>query len=230
VQKTEAAGGAELVFQMKMEVPGTGQPMVMTGTGLEDVKAGKTQVRLNVPGAGEMEVVGDGYVMYMRSQLFGAALGGKEWIKIDLERASESLGVDLGAMGSAGQGASEQLRLLEKVSDGVTEEGREQVRGVDTTHYSATVDLRDYPGQDLDKLIEVTGQSEIPMDVWIDDDERIRRLEWEQVFRQGPVEVRADLTAEYVRFGVPVDIDIPDDDEVFDGTDLGIEQLEQGLG
>jgi hypothetical protein len=230
VQKTQAAGGAEIVFQMKMDVPGTAQPVVMTGTGLEDVKARKTQIRMNVPGAGELEVVGDGFVMYMRSELFGSALGGKEWIKIDLERASESLGVDLGAMGKVGQGASEQLRLLESVSDGVTEEGREEVRGVETTHYSATIDLRDYPGQNLDRLIELTGQSEIPTDVWIDDEQRVRRMEWEQVFRAGPVELRAELIAEYVRFGVPVDIEIPGEDEVFDGTELGIQELEQDLG
>jgi hypothetical protein len=29
-------------------------------------------------------------------------------------------------------------------------------------------------GGDMDKLIELTGQSQIPVDVWIDDDQRIR--------------------------------------------------------
>ena len=36
----------------------------------------------------------------------------------------------------------QQLRMLRAVSGDVTEHGREQVRGADTTHYSATVDLR----------------------------------------------------------------------------------------
>jgi hypothetical protein len=45
--------------------------------------------------------------------------------------------------------------------------------------------------------------------------------------RQGPVEVKMDITAEYVRFGVPVDVDVPDDEEVFDATDLAVQQMEQ---
>jgi hypothetical protein len=44
------------------------------------------------------------------------------------------------------------------MSDGVTDEGREQVCGVETTHYSATVDLGKVPAGNVDKLIEVAGQ------------------------------------------------------------------------
>ena len=48
--------------------------------------------------------------------------------------------------------------------------------------------------------LELTGQSEIPVDVWVDDDERVRRMHWEQVFRE---------------------------DDVFDATELAVQQLEQ---
>lgn len=37
------------------------------------------------------------------------------------------------------------------------------------------------------------------------------RMTWKQSMRQGSPEVKMDITAEYVRFGVPVDIDVPDD-------------------
>jgi hypothetical protein len=37
------------------------------------------------------------------------------------------------------------------------------------------------------------------------------------------------MIMEYVRFGVPVDIDIPDDDDVFDATDLAVQELEGEL-
>jgi hypothetical protein len=33
--------------------------------------------------------------------------------------------------------------------------------------------------------------------------------------------------AEYVRFGVPVDVDVPDDEDVFDLTELSGQALEQ---
>jgi hypothetical protein len=39
VQNTEKAGGAELVFQMEMELEGFGEPIVMTGHGVEDAGA-----------------------------------------------------------------------------------------------------------------------------------------------------------------------------------------------
>ena len=84
-----------------------------------------------------------------------------------------------------------------------------------------------YPGQDLQKLIDLTGQSEIPVDVWVDDDQRVRRMETEMQF--APDQGRMKMIVEYVRFGVPVDIDIPDDDEVFDATDLAIQGLNQKL-
>jgi hypothetical protein len=160
-------------------------------------------------------------------------------MKLDMKRATSSFGLDLGGSGQVGQSAAEQLRMLRAVSGEVTEDGHEQVAGSETTHYSATVDMRRrYPDvmpeeqreaarKGVERLIELTGQSEIPMDVWIDGDERVRRMTWKQSMRQGPVDVKMDITAEYVRFGVPVDIDVPDAGDVFDATDLVLRRLEQ---
>ncbi len=159
-------------------------------------------------------------------------------MKIDMKRATSSFGLDLGGSGQVGQSAADQLRMLRAVSGDLSEEGHEQVAGTETTHYSATVDLRRYPDvmpeeqreaarKGVERLIELSGQSEVPMDVWIDGEERVRRMTWKQSMRQGPVEVKMDITAEYVRFGVPVDIDVPDDEDVFDATDLVLQRLEQ---
>jgi hypothetical protein len=238
VRNTEAAGGAQVVFTMRMEAPGLSEPLVMTGGGVEDASKRRGHLTFDSPSLGSMEVVADGLTMYMRSDLLGAALGGKEWMKIDVERAGSSMGLDLGGSGQFGQSASEQLRMLRAVSGDVSDEGREQVAGTETTHYSATVDLHRYPDvmpedqreaarKGIERLTEMTGQSEIPMEVWIDGDQRVRRMTWKQSMRQGPVEVKMDITAEYVRFGVPVDVDVPDDEEVFDATDLAVQQMEQ---
>jgi hypothetical protein len=238
VRNTEAAGGAEIVFSMRMEGPGLPQPIEMTGKGVEDASRRSGHFTFESPLTGTMEMVSDDLTMYMRSDLFAAALGGKEWMKIDMKRATASFGLDLGGSGQVGQSAAEQLRMLRAVSGDVSEEGQEQVAGTETTHYSATVDLRRYPDvmpeeqreaarKGVERLIELTGQSEVPMDVWIDGEERVRRMTWKQSMRQGPVEVKMDITAEYLRFGVPVDIDVPDDGDVFDATDLVLERLEQ---
>jgi len=81
----------------------------------------------------------------------------------------------------------------------------------------------------MERIIAATGQEELPFDVWIDDDDRVRRFEMEQTMKRGGVELKVHVTMEYVRFGVPVDIDLPDDDEVFDMTDLALQQMNQAL-
>jgi hypothetical protein len=233
VRNTEQAGGAEIAIRMTMDIGG--QEVVMTGTGVEDAKGQRGHLNMTVPGAGEMEMIADGFTLYMRMDELKAAVG-KEWIKMDLTRIGDELGIDMDSLGQVGQGASEQLGWLKAASDGVSEHGTDTVVGVEATHYSATVDLRRYPelapeGQreivreSVDRLIELTGQSEIPMDVWIDADQRVRRIEWEQTVREAGTEVRTEMVAEYVRFGVPLDIDIPDD--FIDVTELGLQGLPQ---
>jgi hypothetical protein len=238
VRNTEAAGGAEIVFSMRMEAPGLSEPLEMSGNGVEDASKRRGHFTFESPMTGSMEMVSDDMTMYMRSDLFAGALGGKDWMKIDMRRAMSSFGLDLGASGQFGQSASEQLRMLRAVSGEVSEEGHDQVAGTDTTHYSATVDLRRYPDvmpeeqrdaarKGVERLIEMTGQSEIPMDVWIDGDQRVRRMTWNQSIRQGSTEMKMEITAEYVRFGVPVDVQVPDEADVLDATDLVQRQMEQ---
>jgi hypothetical protein len=122
VRNTENAGGAELAFQVTVPSPAGGQPVVMTGTGVEDLAEQQARIDMQIPGAGDMQLVADELVMYIHFPVLAQGLGGKEWMKLDLEHAY-----------------------------GITEEGREQVRGVQTTHYSATVDLRKYPDDDVER-------------------------------------------------------------------------------
>ena len=237
VRNTEAAGGAEVAFQANIDVPGQSEPLVMTGSGFEDARGEKASLKFTIPQVGEMDMVADGLTMYMRMPMLTDQLG-KDWVKIDLERAWEALGMEADGFAQIGQKPSDQLRMLETVSDGVTEHGRDTLAGVEATHYSATMDLRRYPElaapedresarRTAERIIELSGESEIPIDVWIDDDQRVRRMELEQVMSQGGVEVRAEMIFEYVRFGVPVDIDVPDDDDVFDITELGVQEIQQ---
>jgi hypothetical protein len=251
VTKTEDAGGAKVAFGMRMEVPGLAEPIEMTGNGVQDAANRRGQMTFDLSAFGsipgmdaicgrgcEMEVVSDDLTMYMRSDLFAAALGGRDWMKVDMKRVGSSMGLDVAGSQQLGQDPAEQLRMLRAVSGDVTKEGREQVAGTQTTRYRATVDLRRYADvvpeeqreaarKGIDRLIEMSGQSEIPMGVWIDDEDRVRRMTFDQAMRQGSVEVRVAMTIEYVRFGVPVDIDVPEDGEVFDATDLALQQMEQ---
>jgi hypothetical protein len=235
-RNTEAAGGAELALRMTMTAQG--EEIVMTGTGVEDARGRRGHFDLTAPEIGEMEMVADGFTLYMRMDALEAALG-SEWIKLDLTRIGDELGIDMEGVGQIGQGAAEQLGWLKAASDGVSEHGTDTVVGVEATHYSATVDLRRYPDlapegrretirQSVERLIELTGQSEVPMDVWIDGDQRVRRIEWEQTANEHGTDVRTEMVIEYVRFGVPLDLEIPS--EFVDVTQSEIEGMRQGEG
>ena len=236
VKNTEEAGGAEIAMQMTMESPG-GETVVLTGSGVEDALGRRADVTMTVPEAGEMRAIADGFTLYMGMDELESQFG-KRWVKIDLMRAWKELGLELDGLAQVGQGASQQLGLLKTVSDGLTDHGRETVVGVEATHYSATVDLRRYPEvvpeaqreavrQSMDRLIELAGQSEIPVDVWVDDSQRVRRIESEESMGDG---VSGKMVVEYVRFGVPVDIEAPDDDDVFDATSLSVREAQQEHG
>ena len=88
------------------------------------------------------------------------------------------------------------------------------------------MDLNKLPGKNIDKLVKISGDPTIAVDVWIDDDQRIRRMEWEETLPNG---VGMTMIMEYVRFGGPVTNDTPDDDHVFDATDLAVQEIEQRL-
>ena len=152
VHNTEAAGGAEVVYQWNYELPGEDKTVVMLGSGVEDVTQRHARVTAQLPaefpGGGELEAVGDDDVIYMRAPFMRPALAGKEWMKLDFGRAYESLGVELGALGQVGKGSADQLAALAEVSDGVHDEGRQVVRDVEATHYSATIDFDKLPGLD----------------------------------------------------------------------------------
>ena len=67
------------------------------------------------------------------------------------------------------------------------------------------------------RLIELSGQSTIPMDVWIDEEGLTRRIRYEQKL---PDSSTMELTQEYFDFGVEVDVSPPSEDDVLDITDL----------
>ena len=230
VRTTESAGGAEVAYQWNYDVPGRDSPVVMLGSGVEDVTQRHAHIEAQLPsefpGGGDIEAVGDDDVIYMRAPFMRPALAGKEWMKLDLGRAYESLGVELDALGQVGKGSYDQLGALREVSDGVQDEGRQVVRGIEATHYSARVDFDKLPGERLQKLAKLSGDTHVDIDVWIEDSGRIRRMEWAQRLPNG---VRMTMIMEYVRFGVPVHIENPDEGDVFDVTDATIQELQQEL-
>jgi hypothetical protein len=177
---------------------------------------------------GRMEMLFDNLVMYMKlpPQLAQGIPGGKAWIKVDLAKLGTQGGIDLAAIFNqfSGSDPSKSLELLRAAQRDFREVGSETVRGVATTHYRGTVDLKRLAEtapanvrESYRRVIELSGQSRVPVDVWIDGESRTRRMRYEQRMPDGS---SMEFTQEYYDFGAEVDVTPPPASEVVDFTEL----------
>lgn len=239
--KTADAGSARVTFTGTVSgVPGG--PFTISGEGEYYTRQqGRVTFDMSELGAatggslgGEMEMVMDGSVIYMKlpSQVASGLPGGKEWIRLDLAAAGEGLGVDFADLMQFQQmDPTQALKYLLGASEDFERVGSEDVRGVETTHYRGTVDFRKaselIPADsrdDFERVLELTGEPTIPFEVWIDGDGLTRRMKYEQPLPadQGGEETTMALTMEMYDFGAEVDVEPPPDDEVIDLQELGL--------
>ena len=179
-------------------------------------------------GGGQMEMVFENLVLYMK---FPPALArelpaGKTWIKFDLAELGKAQGIDFAALfdQASGSDPTKTLQFLRAAQDDFRRVGTEEVRGVETTHYSGTVDLavlaeKSPPAvrESYRRAIELSGQSRVPVEVWLDDQGRTRRMRYEQKMAGGST---MELTQEYFDFGTDVEVTPPPAREVIDVTQL----------
>ena len=116
--------------------------------------------------------------------------------------------------------------------------GTEEVRGVESTHYRATIEFRKYadliPGdrekarRSVDRLIELNGGKETTdIEVWVGTDKLVRRMKWNQTMQMpGQSQVtNSSYTMEFTDFDAKVSVEPPDEDDVRDVTDEVTAQL-----
>ena len=236
-ETTSAKGGAKVSMRTTTTIPGGGA-LKMTGDGVIDSKrrVGHMTMRFGgLPGSEAMtqEMIFERFTIYMRSKLFGAGLeSGKKWLKFDLSKVSKDLGIDLAQLGQVGQDPSQSMQMLKAIGGDVKKVGEEKVRGVDTTHYSATVDFAKYPAavpasdraavkKSMDNLIKLTGQRTVPVDVWVDDDKVVRRFgQTIKTKLPGAGSMQMKMTMDFYDFGTKVDVKKPPADQVQDISEL----------
>lgn len=231
-------------FEMTMEMSGPGVPegTAVTGTGAYDNARQAAQFTMQMKGGANASVGGDvsfdivvaGTVLYMN---FGSLADGAgfatPWVSFDLSTMdgfSDLLG---GSTSPMGTDPSQSLAFLRGAGD-VEELGREDVRGVSTTHYRARADLADALADLPDAQREVlepqietlreAGMDELPIEVWIDDDGLPRRMRMTMDFPDGGADVPAgtamSIEIEFFDFGEPVSITVPPADQVTDISEL----------
>jgi hypothetical protein len=134
------------------------------------------------------EVIKNPYIYVQLPSGNASLAAGKPWVRVDLDSFTQALG----ASDQLGQGGSDPTQMLTmlRASGQPSVVGSESVRGVQTTHYHALVDLGRYAEvvpadqrsavQRSAQLLErVTGSSSLPVDVWVDAQQRVRRFSTE---------------------------------------------------
>jgi len=198
--------------------------------------------------SGAMEMVLDGSTAYVRSDLFASFSDGKPWVSVSADELADGDALGAGGLGAGVQGPESFLQFLEGAGDDVETVGREQVRGVETTHVRTDVDIARLIAEaapeeaaELEESLGELGATDVigtlPVDAWIDDDGMVRRLrisfdlagltglagEAGAEVPEGMVEAAMVLDLELYDLGEPVEIVIPDPSEVgqIDGSLFG---------
>ncbi|HVE62841.1 MAG TPA: LppX_LprAFG lipoprotein [Mycobacteriales bacterium] len=175
----------------------------------------------------ETRLLGDTAYVSTPAALTGV-LGGKKFLKLDI-KALAAQNKQFGSL-SGGTDPTSGVEALRGAKD-VTEVGKEDVRGESTTHYRGTIDLdmaksevEGDAAEAVDELKTLLQSEEIPYDVWIDDDGRVRRTKF--VVEAAPSAktnnkaVSTAMTIELFDFGTNVDVVEPPAAEVADGNGL----------
>jgi hypothetical protein len=216
--KTARAGSLEADFDL------SGQGLNGNGSGVFNTgKSRSGQLTMKVSANGRevpVDTIITGDVFYMRSPVFAQVLSqDKQWIKLDLVALAQQRGVDLSSLLDASPTPGNALAYLEGARD-VEKVGTNTIGGVKTTHYKVTVDLQRAAarakGSEKDSLERVISQSKLktlPLDVWIDGRNYIRRVAYEE--HAGRPQA-AHVTMELHDFGPPVAIEPPPKDSVID--------------
>ena len=257
-QKSSAADSARFSLELQLALPGTDKPLVVSAEGGFDTPARRAQMTFNLSsfadllksfgsslggkmtgdlgssGDWKLEAIQDGDTAYIKFPLVADQLPpGKTWIKGDATELSSAHAGQLSQFGSlAGTDPRDVFGVLKAVSGSIDAVGSEKIRGVETSHYRATIDIArlaklvpDAQRQSLgglDQQAARAGLTAIPLDVWIDADQQVRKLAIDLDAKQPGTDasVKASLVVELSDYGTPLDLQLPPADQVVDAATL----------
>gem|GEM_PF-5895046 len=139
------------------------------------------------PRGWQIDAVQAGTVSYVRFPAVADRLpAGKSWIRTDGKANVQGFDLDQFATSDP----RTLLDLLKAASAEIETLGTEELHGVETTHYRATIDPREYAKagptetrEELFSLVEQmgvqSGLATVPVDVWLDSEGLVRKLSLE---------------------------------------------------
>jgi hypothetical protein len=239
----------EMNANMVMEVGGKKVNGIMTAKGQRDSKAQASSVEMdmgsymkaimgaagggstaklppafNDPANFKIKVIQQGSKMWMSFPLLsmmGGSASTKPWIGLD----AKELGIDARQL-AASQGADPMagLDVLQGFSQNATVVGTEDVKGTKTTHYKGTAEFaalsKNLPAKQAADAKKLFGaKSSMPVDVWLDDQGRARRMDLSFSTNQSGVSMTMNTQYYFMKFGEPVTITPPPADQVGTAAD-----------
>lgn len=135
---------------------------------------------------------------------------GKKWMEVEVNAATSGAS----SSGATASSPKEGLKLLESV-EGAEEVGKEDIGGVPTTHYRGTLPTAE---EVFGVKVHVSG---LEVDVWIDAQDRVRRMQFEYTTAipgNEEATTTTDFTIDYVSFGRVPKINLPNPAEVVNAT------------
>jgi hypothetical protein len=257
-QASSAADSARFALELEMTMPLTDKALSISADGGFDTAAKRAQLSFDLSSlaelfkslgsafggemSGEMgdpddwklEAIQDGDVAYVSFPLMADQLpAGKTWVKGDAKELSGANAGQLSQFGSfAGTDPRDVLGMLKAVSGSIEAVGTDEIRGVETSHYRASVDVAKLeqfvPAEQrqtlgsFDETAKAAGLSEIPVEVWLDADQRVRKLSLDIEAKQPGTDqsVKASLVVELYDYGKPLEIELPPPDQVVDASTL----------
>jgi LppX_LprAFG lipoprotein len=182
---------------------------------------------LSDPTQSTITAIAIGPKVWMSYPLLNTMLGGtgaksKPWVALD----AAQLGVDAGDL-AASQGAdpTQGLDLLAGLSDNAQATGTETVDGVTTTKYRGTITTaaltKNLPKAQVAEATALMGsQQSIPVTVWVDDQNRARRMDLTFRLAQQGTQMTMNASYTFSKFGEPVSITPPPASQVGDNPTL----------
>jgi hypothetical protein len=222
--QTESAGSSRMALVMSLEIDGERFEVFAEGAFDYKRSRGWMDMDLGALGAlgdgpalgGPVRMLIEGNTVWMRvPPAMRSETGGKPWAR--MSAGSSTLGA-----GMQQPDPSSMLDSLRGVTDSLQKKGRVSVRGVATTHYHAKLDMAKAFGEvpptereQAEAMLKLFGGSvDIPVDVYIDDAERIRRMEMKYEFNLFDQKMAIELKMELFDFGARVVFKRPPADQV----------------
>jgi hypothetical protein len=211
--RTQSSGSSRLAMELSMGMDGKRFDVRATGAfdykrsrGWMEMDLGGLAVLTSGPALPRLRMLFEGDTIWMRvPPALTPRTNGRPWAR--MTAGTSALGT-----GMQQPDPAQMLDSLRGLSDSLSKVGRARVRGVETTHYRASVDLEKAlsaaPAREREHAKAVLqlfgGLEQVPVELYIDDANRVRRMELKYEFELLDHEVDAEIRMELFDFGARV--------------------------